>query len=72
MALKTFNITEDVYAQFSKKCKENGISMSKQVEFFMRSMVEEEPKLRKDYIERIERARKGPFIHVKSFSERYG
>jgi hypothetical protein len=71
MALKTFNIQEEVYNKFSQRCKENGISMSKQVQFFMQSMVEEEPKLRKEYIERLERARKGPFIRVKKISDLY-
>jgi antitoxin component of RelBE/YafQ-DinJ toxin-antitoxin module len=71
MAIKTFSIEEDVYARFSKTCKENGISMSKQVEFFMRSMVEE-PHIRKEYAEKLERIRKGQFVKVKSFSERYG
>jgi hypothetical protein len=71
MVLKTFNITEEVYAQFSKRCKENGISMSKQVEFFMRSMVEEEPEVRKSYLKKLEQIRKGPFIRIKDFSERY-
>lgn len=35
MALKTFNIDEETYAQYSKHCKEHGISMSKQVERFI-------------------------------------
>ena len=72
MALKTFNIQEGVYAAFSKRCRENGISMSKQVEFFMKSMIEEEPKVRKEYLEKLERIRKGPFIRVDDFSKRYG
>lgn len=71
MALKTFNIQEEVYRRFSQRCRENGISMSKQVEFFMQSMVEE-PKIRKEYAEKLERIRKGPFIRAKSFSDRYG
>ena len=35
MALKTFNIDDKVYKQFSKHCKGHGISMSKQVENFI-------------------------------------
>lgn len=35
MALKTFNIDEEVYSKYSKHCKEQGISMSKQVERFI-------------------------------------
>ena len=36
MALKTFNIDEGVYKNYSKHCKNRGISMSKQVENFLR------------------------------------
>ena len=35
MALKTFNIDEKIYKQFSKYCKKEGISMSKKVERFI-------------------------------------
>lgn len=69
MALKTFNIEEEVYKKFSSLCKSNGISMSKQVEFFMRAQTE--PEARKDYLEKLERIRKGKFIEVKSFAEKY-
>lgn len=72
MALKTFNVQEEVYEKFSHFCKEHGISMSKQVEIFMEFMIEEEPKAKKDYLEKLERIRKGRFIHVKDFAERYG
>ena len=37
MALKTFNLDEETYKEFSKHCKENGISMSKKVEGFLKS-----------------------------------
>lgn len=46
--------------------------MSKQVEFFMRSMVEKEPELREEYVKKIERIRKGRFIRVENFAEKYG
>lgn len=72
MALKTFNVEQTVYKKFSDTCKENGISMSKQVEFFMRSMIEEEPKVRKEYLEKLDRIRKGKFIKVDNFARRYG
>jgi hypothetical protein len=71
MAIKTFNIEEDVYKQFSGYCKGNGISMSKQVELFMRSMIEDDPKVKKEFLERLEKIRKGKFIKVNSFAERY-
>lgn len=72
MALKTFNINEEVYNKFSKFCKEHGISMSKQIEIFIESQIETEPEARKEYLERLERIRKGKFISVKNFAERYG
>ncbi|HLC48128.1 MAG TPA: hypothetical protein VJI13_03560 [Candidatus Norongarragalinales archaeon] len=72
MAIRTFNIADDIYAQFSAFCKERGISMSRQVQFFMESFVEGEPAARADYLEKLDRIRKGRFIKVKKFSERYG
>ena len=36
MALKTFNLDEETYKEFSKHCKKNGISMSKRIENFIR------------------------------------
>ena len=72
MAIKTFNVNEEIYAKFSTFCKEHGISMSKQVQMFMESQVEDEPETKTEYLERLERIRKGKFIKVKSFAERYG
>jgi len=40
MALKTFNIDEKIYKQYSDHCKKSGISMSKQVEKFIEKEVE--------------------------------
>jgi antitoxin component of RelBE/YafQ-DinJ toxin-antitoxin module len=57
MAIKTFNIEEAVYSRFSDFCKNKGMSMSKQVEFFMRSIIEEEPEARKEYLERLNQIR---------------
>ena len=71
MVLKTFNIDEGVYAKFSDFCKGNGISMSKQVEMFMASQMEEEPEARGDYLRKLDRLRKGKFIRVTDFSARY-
>ncbi len=39
MGIKTFNIDEEVYKQFSAHCKKNGVSMSKRVENFIRDEV---------------------------------
>ena len=75
MVLKTFNVNEDVYNKFSNFCKEFGISMSKQVEFFMRSIVEEEPEAKKEYLKKLDRIRKQKTIHIGSledFRRRYG
>ena len=36
MALKTFNIDKKIYEIYSKHCKQNGISMSHQVENFLK------------------------------------
>ena len=71
MAIKTFNVQEEVYDKFLSICKENGISMSKQVELFMESFIEEDPEAKEEYLKKIERIRKGKFIHVNSFAERY-
>ena len=69
MSIKTFNVDDEAYAKFSSYCKENGLSMSKQVSWFMMSQVAEEPKLKKSYLKRIEKLRKGPFIHFKDMDE---
>lgn len=71
MVLKTFNVEEEVYKKFSGFCKGHGVSMSKQVEMFMESVVEEEPEARKEYLEKLDRIRKGRFIRVKSIADRY-
>jgi|TARA_B100000315_G_C14090524_1_gene369016 antitoxin component of RelBE/YafQ-DinJ toxin-antitoxin module len=74
MVLKTFNVQEEVYKKFSSFCKSLGISMSKQVEIFMESMVEEEPKAKQEYLEKLERIRKQKTIHIGSldnFRARY-
>jgi negative regulator of replication initiation len=40
MALKTFNVDDELYKRYSSHCKEHGISMSKQVEKFIREEIE--------------------------------
>jgi hypothetical protein len=37
MALKTFNLDEETYKEFSDHCKSEGISMSKKVENFIKT-----------------------------------
>lgn len=72
MVLKTFNVQEEVYKKFSSFCKEFGISMSKQVEMFMENFISKEPEAKKEYLEKLEKIRKGKFIKVDSFAKRYG
>ncbi|MBS3098414.1 hypothetical protein J4209_06490 [Candidatus Woesearchaeota archaeon] len=75
MVLKTFNVEEDVYKKFSSFCKGNGISMSKQIDFFMKSIVEEEPEAKKEYLKKLDRIRNQKTIHIGSlenFKKRYG
>lgn len=71
MVLKTFNVQEAVYAKFSGFCKQHGISMSKQIEMFMESMIEKDPEAKKDYLAKLERIRKGNFVNVSNFAEKY-
>ena len=75
MVLKTFNVEEAVYRKFSDFCKCNGISMSKQIDFFMKSVVEEEPEAKKEYLKKLDRIRKQRTIQVGSIENlgnRYG
>jgi len=72
MVVKSFNVSEAVYARFSQFCKAHGISMSKQVELFMESQLEEEPEVKREYLQKLERIRKGKFIRVENFAKRYG
>ncbi|MCX6665079.1 MAG: hypothetical protein NT038_03315 [Euryarchaeota archaeon] len=72
MVLKTFNVQEETYLKFSRFCKEHGISMSKQIELFMHAVMAEEPKAKKEYLEKLDKIRKGKFIPIENFTERYG
>ena len=75
MALKTFNVESDTYSKFSQFCKESGLSMSKQIDFFMKSVVEEDPEAKKEYLEKLNRIRKQKSIHVgglEDFKRKYG
>ena len=40
MALKTFNIDEKIYKEFSNHCNHNGISMSRRIERFLEDELE--------------------------------
>ena len=55
MALKTFNLDEAVYKEFSTHCKKHGISMSRKIENFIR--------------EELEQIKGGGRVNVKRFSK---
>lgn len=58
MVLKTFNLDKEVYDKFSKFCKENGISMSKQINIFIKSQVSEYPEVSEKYLKKLGRIEK--------------
>ncbi len=72
MAIKTFNVSQDIYEKFLQFCKNNGISMSKQIEMFMKSRVEEKEEVREEYLQKLEEIRRGKFIRIDDFAKRYG
>ena len=65
MVLKTFNLEDETYRKFSEFCRENGLSMSKQIDIFIKAQIEESPKVREEYLKKLEAIRKGRFIKVK-------
>ena len=69
MVLKTFNINEEIYAKFSKFCKEHGISMSKQVEIFIGSQVDKEKEVKPEYLKKLEKIRKGKYHKFNTVAE---
>ena len=74
MVLKTFNVEEESYSKYANFCKENGVSMSNQINTFIKSQVETRPKVREDYLKKLDAIRKGKFIKIGShddFNKRY-
>ena len=74
MVLKTFNLEEETYRRFSEFCRQNGMSMSKQIDIFIKAQIEEKPKAREEYMKRLEIISKGKFIKVggiEDFKKRY-
>ena len=69
MVLKTFNINEDVYDKFSKFCKEHGISMSKQVEIFIESQINDKEEVKPRYLKKLEKIRKGKYHKFNTVAE---
>jgi hypothetical protein len=72
MVLKTFNVEKVVYDDFSSFCKSHGINMSKQIEIFMQFVIEDEPRVKQEYLKKLERIKKGSFIRVDDFAKMYG
>ena len=75
MVIKSFNVEDETYQKFSEYCKGNGISMSKQVDFFMKSVIEVEPEAKKEYIDKSNNIRKQKSISIgglDSFKKKYG
>jgi antitoxin component of RelBE/YafQ-DinJ toxin-antitoxin module len=64
MVIKTFNVNENAYKKFSAYCKEMGLSMSSQINTFIKSQVEEDPQVREKYLEKLTKIRKGKFVEV--------
>jgi len=74
MALKTFNVESETYRKFSEFCRGSGLSMSKQIEFFMRSIVEDDPETKRSYLEKLDNIRKQKSIsigNIVGFKKRY-
>jgi hypothetical protein len=72
MVLKTFSVDQGAYLKFSLFCKENGINMSKQIETFMRWVVEDEPKAKEEYLKKLQKIKNGSFLQVNDFAKHYG
>lgn len=47
MVIKSFNLDEEIYEEFSKHCKKHGMSMSKKVENFIKEELESIKRIRK-------------------------
>lgn len=69
MVLKTFNVENESYNKFSEFCRENGLSMSSQINTFIKSQVETSAKVRAEYLLKLDNIRKGKFIKIASHSD---
>lgn len=72
MVGKTFSVQEVVYDKFSRFCKSHGINMSKQIELFMKAFIENSPQTKQEYLDKLDRIRKGKFVKVNSLTKKYG
>jgi hypothetical protein len=69
MVLKTFNLEEEAYRKFSEFCKGHGLSMSKQINIFIESQMEEEPEVKKEYLKKLELIQKGKGTRFRNVAE---
>lgn len=69
MVLKTFNLDETTYNRFSQFCKEHGLSMSRQINFFINAQIAETKQIRESYLKKLAKIRKGKYHHFTSFEE---
>ena len=75
MVIKSFNVESETYEKFSLYCKKAGLSMSKQIDFFMKSVVGNNKKIRDEYAEKLDNIRKQESIRVgavSDFKKKYG
>lgn len=74
MVIKTFNVEENTYNKFAEFCREHGLSMSKQIDIFIKSQIETKPQIRGEYLKKLDAIRKGRFVKVgtaEDFNKRY-
>jgi len=69
MVIKTFNVEEQSYKKFADFCKEHGLSMSNQINVFIKAQIETQPKIREEYLRKLEAIRKGRFIKYSSVED---
>jgi len=69
MVLKTFNLDNETYRKFSDYCKKRGLSMSKQVDIFIKLQLAEKEEVREKYLRELDKIRKGSFIKVEDIDD---
>jgi len=69
MVLKTFNLDNETYSKFSEYCKKRGLSMSKQVDIFIKLQLADKEEVRKEYLNELDKIRKGSFIKVEDIDD---
>ena len=69
MVLKTFNLDDETYKKFSEYCKQRGLSMSKQVDIFIKLQLTDKEEVREEYLKKLDEIRKGKFIKVEDLND---